>query len=104
MISGRDEQKCRVSHLFLGRPDWSESSENLQLVSAPLSHVQLYPPTSSPKRAAAVVLSYHCHLYPHPENDEERADVLDNLKTRIQDLNNVRTRPSADCRGTFTFS
>ncbi len=36
-----------------------------------------------------VVLSYHCHLYPHPENDEERADVLDSLRTRIQDLNNV---------------
>lgn len=33
--------------------------------------------------------SYHCHLYPHPENDEERADVLDSLRTRIQDLNNV---------------
>lgn len=37
-----------------------------------------------------VVFSYHCHLYPHPENDEERADVLDSLRTRIQDLNNVR--------------
>uniref|UniRef100_A0A672ZBH4 V-type proton ATPase subunit a n=1 Tax=Sphaeramia orbicularis TaxID=375764 RepID=A0A672ZBH4_9TELE len=35
---------------------------------------------------------YHCHLYPHPENDEERADVLDSLKTRIQDLNNVLHR------------
>lgn len=35
------------------------------------------------------VCSYHCHLYPHPENDEERADVLDSLRTRIQDLNNV---------------
>lgn len=36
-----------------------------------------------------LALSYHCHLYPHPENDEERADVLDSLRTRIQDLNNV---------------
>uniref|UniRef100_A0A8C7YFK0 V-type proton ATPase subunit a n=1 Tax=Oryzias sinensis TaxID=183150 RepID=A0A8C7YFK0_9TELE len=35
---------------------------------------------------------YHCHLYPHPENDEERADVLDSLRTRIQDLNNVLHR------------
>uniref|UniRef100_A0A8D3C8K3 V-type proton ATPase subunit a n=1 Tax=Scophthalmus maximus TaxID=52904 RepID=A0A8D3C8K3_SCOMX len=35
---------------------------------------------------------YHCHLYPHPENDEERADVLESLKTRIQDLNNVLQR------------
>uniref|UniRef100_A0A8C4FCI6 V-type proton ATPase subunit a n=1 Tax=Dicentrarchus labrax TaxID=13489 RepID=A0A8C4FCI6_DICLA len=35
---------------------------------------------------------YHCHIYPHPENDEERADVLDSLRTRIQDLNNVLHR------------
>ncbi|XP_033832015.1 V-type proton ATPase 116 kDa subunit a 2 isoform X2 [Periophthalmus magnuspinnatus] len=35
---------------------------------------------------------YHCHLYPHPENDEERADVLDSLRTRMQDLNNVLYR------------
>uniref|UniRef100_A0A8C6SQ12 V-type proton ATPase subunit a n=1 Tax=Neogobius melanostomus TaxID=47308 RepID=A0A8C6SQ12_9GOBI len=35
---------------------------------------------------------YHCHLYPHPENDEERADVLDSLRTRIEDLNNVLHR------------
>uniref|UniRef100_A0A671T7H8 V-type proton ATPase subunit a n=1 Tax=Sinocyclocheilus anshuiensis TaxID=1608454 RepID=A0A671T7H8_9TELE len=33
---------------------------------------------------------YHCHLYPHPETDEERADVMDSLRTRIQDLQNVR--------------
>ena len=33
--------------------------------------------------------SYRCHLYPHPENHEERADVMDSLLTRIQDLNNV---------------
>uniref|UniRef100_A0A8C6P4G9 V-type proton ATPase subunit a n=1 Tax=Nothobranchius furzeri TaxID=105023 RepID=A0A8C6P4G9_NOTFU len=35
---------------------------------------------------------YHCHLYPHPENDDERADVLDSLRIRIQDLNNVLHR------------
>ncbi|XP_041926202.1 V-type proton ATPase 116 kDa subunit a2 [Alosa sapidissima] len=35
---------------------------------------------------------YHCHIYPHPETDEERADVMDSLKTRIQDLNNVLHR------------
>uniref|UniRef100_A0AAY4A832 V-type proton ATPase subunit a n=1 Tax=Denticeps clupeoides TaxID=299321 RepID=A0AAY4A832_9TELE len=35
---------------------------------------------------------YHCHLYPHPESDEERADVMDSLRTRIQDLNNVLRR------------
>lgn len=40
--------------------------------------------------------SYHCHLYPHPENDEERADVLDSLRTRIQDLNNVGSNVSGE--------
>ncbi|XP_060765220.1 V-type proton ATPase 116 kDa subunit a 2 isoform X2 [Neoarius graeffei] len=35
---------------------------------------------------------YHCHVYPHPETDEERADVMDSLRTRIQDLNNVLHR------------
>ncbi|XP_051973807.1 V-type proton ATPase 116 kDa subunit a 2 isoform X3 [Xyrauchen texanus] len=35
---------------------------------------------------------YHCHVYPHPETDEERADVMDNLRTRIQDLQNVLHR------------
>ncbi|XP_051540086.1 V-type proton ATPase 116 kDa subunit a 2-like isoform X1 [Myxocyprinus asiaticus] len=35
---------------------------------------------------------YHCHLYPYPETDEERADVMDNLRTRIQDLQNVLHR------------
>uniref|UniRef100_A0A672QNI9 V-type proton ATPase subunit a n=1 Tax=Sinocyclocheilus grahami TaxID=75366 RepID=A0A672QNI9_SINGR len=36
--------------------------------------------------------SYHCHLYPHPETDEERADVMDSLRTRIHDLQNVLHR------------
>ncbi|XP_062870650.1 V-type proton ATPase 116 kDa subunit a 2 isoform X3 [Trichomycterus rosablanca] len=35
---------------------------------------------------------YHCHLYPHPETDEERADIMDSLRTRIQDLHNVLHR------------
>uniref|UniRef100_A0A673N8J6 V-type proton ATPase subunit a n=1 Tax=Sinocyclocheilus rhinocerous TaxID=307959 RepID=A0A673N8J6_9TELE len=35
---------------------------------------------------------YHCHLYPHPETDEERADVMDSLRTRIHDLQNVLHR------------
>lgn len=36
VFSGRNKQKCRVSHLFLGRPDRTESSKNLRLVSWPL--------------------------------------------------------------------
>lgn len=33
--------------------------------------------------------SYHCHLYPYPSSNEERNDVLEGLKTRIQDLHTV---------------
>ncbi|XP_022520422.2 V-type proton ATPase 116 kDa subunit a isoform X2 [Astyanax mexicanus] len=29
---------------------------------------------------------YHCHLYPYPNSNEERADVVEGLRTRIQDL------------------
>ncbi|XP_041957822.1 V-type proton ATPase 116 kDa subunit a2-like [Alosa sapidissima] len=35
---------------------------------------------------------YHCHLYPYPNSNEERADVIDGLKTRIQDLHTVLHR------------
>ncbi|KAK3549965.1 hypothetical protein QTP86_016861 [Hemibagrus guttatus] len=35
---------------------------------------------------------YHCHVYPHPETDEERSDIMDSLRMRIQDLNNVLHR------------
>lgn len=94
VVSGWDKQKCRVSHLFLGRPDRTESSKDLRLVRTPSSRVfgfqcLLVSPSASAHMSVFVVLSYHCHLYPHPENDEERADVLDSLRTRIQDLNNV---------------
>lgn len=33
--------------------------------------------------------SYHCHLYPYPGSNEERNDVVEGLKTRIQDLHTV---------------
>lgn len=33
--------------------------------------------------------SYHCHLYPYPSNNEEREDVVEGLRTRIQDLHTV---------------
>uniref|UniRef100_A0A674NBJ3 V-type proton ATPase subunit a n=1 Tax=Takifugu rubripes TaxID=31033 RepID=A0A674NBJ3_TAKRU len=35
---------------------------------------------------------YHCHLYPYPSSNEERNDVLEGLKTRIQDLHTVLHR------------
>ncbi|KAF7665525.1 hypothetical protein LDENG_00140260 [Lucifuga dentata] len=35
---------------------------------------------------------YHCHLYPYPNSNEERSDVVEGLKTRIQDLHTVLHR------------
>uniref|UniRef100_A0AAX7VMK6 V-type proton ATPase subunit a n=1 Tax=Astatotilapia calliptera TaxID=8154 RepID=A0AAX7VMK6_ASTCA len=35
---------------------------------------------------------YHCHLYPYPSNNEERDDVVEGLRTRIQDLKTVLHR------------
>ncbi|KAM9446196.1 V-type proton ATPase 116 kDa subunit a isoform 1-T1 [Clarias gariepinus] len=32
---------------------------------------------------------YHCHLYPYPNSNEERNDVVEGLRTRIQDLHTV---------------
>uniref|UniRef100_A0A672QZU5 V-type proton ATPase subunit a n=1 Tax=Sinocyclocheilus grahami TaxID=75366 RepID=A0A672QZU5_SINGR len=36
--------------------------------------------------------SYHCHLYPYPNSNEERTDVVQGLHTRIQDLHTVLHR------------
>ncbi|XP_076854084.1 V-type proton ATPase 116 kDa subunit a isoform X2 [Brachyhypopomus gauderio] len=35
---------------------------------------------------------YHCHLYPYPTSNDERAIVKDGLHTRIQDLHTVLQR------------
>ncbi|XP_061115672.1 V-type proton ATPase 116 kDa subunit a [Conger conger] len=35
---------------------------------------------------------YHCHLYPYPNSNEERRDVVEGLRTRIQDLHTVLHR------------
>ncbi|XP_023660102.1 V-type proton ATPase 116 kDa subunit a [Paramormyrops kingsleyae] len=35
---------------------------------------------------------YHCHLYPYPNSNEERIEVVEGLRTRIQDLNIVLHR------------
>ncbi|XP_056602052.1 V-type proton ATPase 116 kDa subunit a [Triplophysa dalaica] len=35
---------------------------------------------------------YHCHLYPYPNSNEERSDVVEGLRTRIQDLHTVLHR------------
>ncbi|MGH0114673.1 UNVERIFIED_CONTAM: hypothetical protein FKN15_033990 [Acipenser sinensis] len=32
---------------------------------------------------------YHCHTYPYPSSNEERRDVVEGLKTRIQDLHTI---------------
>uniref|UniRef100_A0AAY4CH58 V-type proton ATPase subunit a n=1 Tax=Denticeps clupeoides TaxID=299321 RepID=A0AAY4CH58_9TELE len=35
---------------------------------------------------------YHCHLYPYPSSNEERTDVVNGLRSRIQDLHTVLHR------------
>ncbi|MED6266574.1 hypothetical protein CHARACLAT_003379 [Characodon lateralis] len=35
---------------------------------------------------------YHCHLYPYPSSNDERNDVVEGLRTRIQDLHTVLSR------------
>ncbi|XP_036954030.1 V-type proton ATPase 116 kDa subunit a [Acanthopagrus latus] len=35
---------------------------------------------------------YHCHVYPYPSSNEERNDVVEGLRTRIQDLHTVLNR------------
>uniref|UniRef100_A0A6Q2Z1J4 V-type proton ATPase subunit a n=1 Tax=Esox lucius TaxID=8010 RepID=A0A6Q2Z1J4_ESOLU len=35
---------------------------------------------------------YHCHLYPYPNTNDERNDVVEGLRTRIQDLHTVLHR------------
>lgn len=35
---------------------------------------------------------YHCNLYPYPSSNEERNDVVEGLRTRIQDLHTVLHR------------
>ncbi|KAL0979347.1 hypothetical protein UPYG_G00183950 [Umbra pygmaea] len=35
---------------------------------------------------------YHCHVYPYPNSTEERDNVVEGLRTRIQDLHNVLHR------------
>ncbi|XP_069475793.1 V-type proton ATPase 116 kDa subunit a 2 [Ambystoma mexicanum] len=35
---------------------------------------------------------YHCHIYPYPNSPEERKEVLEGLKTRIEDLHTVLHR------------
>nr|UQS87550.1 ATPase H+ transporting V0 subunit a2b [Rhamdia quelen] len=35
---------------------------------------------------------YHCHLYPYPNSNDERNDVVEGLRTRIQDLHTVLYR------------
>ncbi|KAI4820249.1 hypothetical protein KUCAC02_028233 [Chaenocephalus aceratus] len=35
---------------------------------------------------------YHCHVYPYPSSNEERNDVVEGLRTRIQDLHTVLHR------------
>uniref|UniRef100_A0A671LXR7 V-type proton ATPase subunit a n=1 Tax=Sinocyclocheilus anshuiensis TaxID=1608454 RepID=A0A671LXR7_9TELE len=66
------------------------------------------PATGEPTRSVVFLISYwgdqigqkvkkicdcyHCHLYPYPNSNEERTDVVEGLRTRIQDLHTVLHR------------
>uniref|UniRef100_A0A671LPA6 V-type proton ATPase subunit a n=1 Tax=Sinocyclocheilus anshuiensis TaxID=1608454 RepID=A0A671LPA6_9TELE len=66
------------------------------------------PDTGEPTRSVVFLISYwgdqigqkvkkicdcyHCHLYPYPNSNEERTDVVQGLRTRIQDLHTVLHR------------
>uniref|UniRef100_A0A8C1X3Z4 V-type proton ATPase subunit a n=1 Tax=Cyprinus carpio TaxID=7962 RepID=A0A8C1X3Z4_CYPCA len=66
------------------------------------------PDTGEPTRSVVFLISYwgdqigqkvkkicdcyHCHLYPYPNSNEERKDVVEGLRTRIQDLHTVLHR------------
>uniref|UniRef100_A0AAQ4NYP9 V-type proton ATPase subunit a n=1 Tax=Gasterosteus aculeatus aculeatus TaxID=481459 RepID=A0AAQ4NYP9_GASAC len=66
------------------------------------------PDTGEPTRSVVFLISYwgdqigqkvkkicdcyHCHLYPYPSTNEERNDVVEGLRTRIQDLHTVLHR------------
>ncbi|XP_052449287.1 V-type proton ATPase 116 kDa subunit a 2 isoform X1 [Carassius gibelio] len=66
------------------------------------------PDTGEPTRSVVFLISYwgeqigqkvkkicdcyHCHLYPYPNSNEERNDVVEGLRTRIQDLHMILQR------------
>lgn len=66
------------------------------------------PNTGEPSRSSVFLISYwgeqigqkvkkicdcyHCHLYPYPNSNEERNEVMEGLRTRIQDLHTVLHR------------
>lgn len=92
LSTGRAYQKCGVFDLLLGRANWSESQENLRLVIRISEPVLDYFPKSiffKKHLISVFACSYHCHLYPYPSNNEERNNVVEGLRTRIQDLHNV---------------
>lgn len=99
LSAGGAHKKCCVFNLLLGRANWSESEENLWLVI--VSHWQIVWLYCTGRGSHLYVFSitfcithisscsYHCHLYPYPSSNEERNDVVEGLKTRIQDLHTV---------------
>lgn len=99
LSAGWAYQKCGVPDILLGRPNWSESEEDLWLVI--LAHNILYMLISVSVFTWLYKLwvlinfislhSYHCHLYPYPSSNDERNDVVEGLRTRIQDLHTVRS-------------
>uniref|UniRef100_A0A8C7LHV5 V-type proton ATPase subunit a n=1 Tax=Oncorhynchus kisutch TaxID=8019 RepID=A0A8C7LHV5_ONCKI len=57
-----------------------------------LSYSEIDEYLEDPDTVGQSCSAYHCHVYPYPNSNEERNDVVEGLRTRIQDLHTVLHR------------
>uniref|UniRef100_A0A8C5ERZ1 V-type proton ATPase subunit a n=1 Tax=Gouania willdenowi TaxID=441366 RepID=A0A8C5ERZ1_GOUWI len=67
---------------YLNNPDTGEPSKSVVFLIS-------YWGDQIGQKVKKICDCYHCHLYPYPSSNEERNDVVEGLKTRIQDLHTV---------------
>uniref|UniRef100_A0A3Q4BQ91 V-type proton ATPase subunit a n=1 Tax=Mola mola TaxID=94237 RepID=A0A3Q4BQ91_MOLML len=70
---------------YLGNPDTGEPTKSVVFLIS-------YWGEQIGQKVKKICDCYHCHLYPYPSSNEERNDVVEGLKTRIQDLHTVLHR------------
>uniref|UniRef100_A0A8C5ERU2 V-type proton ATPase subunit a n=1 Tax=Gouania willdenowi TaxID=441366 RepID=A0A8C5ERU2_GOUWI len=70
---------------YLNNPDTGEPSKSVVFLIS-------YWGDQIGQKVKKICDCYHCHLYPYPSSNEERNDVVEGLKTRIQDLHTVLHR------------
>uniref|UniRef100_A0A8C4I8U1 V-type proton ATPase subunit a n=1 Tax=Dicentrarchus labrax TaxID=13489 RepID=A0A8C4I8U1_DICLA len=99
---------CRVKIEAFERMLWRVCKGYTILSYAEVEEYLENPDTGEPTKSVVFLISYwgdqigqkvkkicdcyHCHLYPYPSNNEERNDVVEGLRTRIQDLHTVLHR------------